>query len=336
MKIGVIGAGRIGKVHIRNISLFVPELEIKTVADPFANEQTEAYAAKFGIKNVTKNADDIFNDSEIEAVAICSSTDTHSKYIIEAAKAGKNCFCEKPIDYDLAKVHEAINAAKKAGIKLQIGFCRRFDHNHRAVYDMVRAGKIGKPHIIKISSRDPEPPPISYVKVSGGIFYDMMIHDFDMARFLAGDEVEEVFAAGAVLVDPAIGEAGDVDTAVVTLKFKGGTIATIDNSRRAVYGYDQRVEVFGDKGVAMNGNDIPNTATFADANGTVGGTAFQVMWDRYEQAFVSEMKAFAKAIVNNEETPVTGEDGLYPVLMAAAATKSCKEGRPVKISEVDV
>jgi len=177
----------------------------------------------------------------------------------------------------LAKVHEAIDAAKKAGIKLQIGFCRRFDHNHRAVYDMVRAGKIGKPHIIKISSRDPEPPPIAYVKVSGGIFYDMMIHDFDMARFLAGDEVEEVYAAGAVLVDPAIGEAGDVDTAVVTLKFKGGTIATIDNSRRAVYGYDQRVEVFGDKGVAMNGNDIPNTATFADANGTVGGTAFQVM-----------------------------------------------------------
>ena len=336
MVIGVIGAGRIGKVHIRNISLFVPELTIKTVADPFANEQTEAYVAQFGIKNVTKDANDIFNNPEIEAVAICSSTDTHSKYIIEAAKAGKHCFCEKPIDYDLKKVHEAIDAAKKAGIKLQIGFCRRFDHNHRAVYDMVRAGKIGKPHIIKVSSRDPEPPPIAYVKVSGGIFYDMMIHDFDMVRFLAGDEVEEVFAAGAVLVDPAIGEAGDVDTAVVTLKFKGGTIAVIDNSRKEVYGYDQRVEVFGEKGVAMNGNNIPNTATFADANGTVGGTAFQVMWDRYEKAFVSEMKAFAKAVVNNEETPITGEDGLYPVLMAAAATKSCKEGRPVKISEVDV
>ena len=227
MKIGVIGAGRIGKVHIRNISLFVPELEIKTVADPFANEQTVAYAAQFGIKNVTKNADDIFNDPEIEAVAICSSTDTHAEYIVKAARAGKHCFCEKPIDYDIKRVHEAIDAAKKAGIKLQIGFCRRFDHNHRAVYDMVRAGKIGKPHIIKVSSRDPEPPPISYVKVSGGIF-------LDMARFLAGDEVEEVYAAGAVLVDPAIGEAGDVDTAVVTLKFKGGTIATIDNSRRAV------------------------------------------------------------------------------------------------------
>ena len=156
MKIGVIGAGRIGKVHIRNISLFVPELTIKTVADPFANEQTVAYAAQFGIKNVTKDANDIFNDPEIKAVVICSSTDTHAQYIIEAAKAGKACFCEKPIAADIAKVHEAIDAAKKAGIKLQIGFVRRFDHNHRAVYEMVRAGKIGKPHIIKISSRDPE------------------------------------------------------------------------------------------------------------------------------------------------------------------------------------
>ena len=162
----------------------------------------------------------------------------------------------------------------------------------------------------------------------------MMIHDFDMARFLAGDEVEEVYAQGSVLVDPEIGKAGDVDTAVVTLKFKSGTIATIDNSRRAVYGYDQRVEVFGSKGVAFNGNDIPNTAQFADAAGTVGGTAYQVMWDRYEQAFVNEMNAFAKAVKEDTATPVTGEDGLYPVEMAAAATKSLKEGRPVKIAEV--
>ena len=334
MKIGVIGAGRIGKVHIRNISLFVPELTIKTVADPFMNEKTAAYVKQFGIENVTKEADDILNAPEIEAVVIASSTNTHAKFIIESAKAGKNIFCEKPIDYDLNRVHEAIQAAKDAGVQLQIGFCCRFDHNHRAVYDMVKSGKIGQPHLIRISSRDPEPPSIDYVKVSGGIFYDMMIHDFDMARFLAGDEVEEVYAQGSVLVDPEIGKAGDVDTAVVTLKFKSGTIATIDNSRRAVYGYDQRVEVFGSKGVAFNGNDIPNTAHFADANGTVGGTAYQVMWDRYEQAFVNEMNAFAKAIKEGTETPVTGEDGLYPVEMAAAATKSLKEGRPVKIAEV--
>ena len=283
----------------------------------------------------TKDANDILNDPEIDAVLICSSTDTHSKYIIEAAHAGKHIFCEKPIDYDLEKVHAAINAAKEAGVKLQIGFCRRFDHNHRAVYDMVRDGKVGKVNIIKISSRDPEPPPVSYVKVSGGIFYDMMIHDFDMARFLAGSEVTEVNAVGSVLVDPGIGEAGDVDTALVTLKFANGAIGVIDNSRKAVYGYDQRVEVFGSEGCAEDQNDTPNTAVLSTADGAVHGVAYKVMWDRYTGAFVAEMQAFADAVINDKETPVTGEDGLYPVLMAAAATKSLHEGRPVKISEIE-
>ena len=335
MKVGIIGAGRIGKVHAKNISMFVPEMEIKTIADPFMNEQTEAFAKSCGIPNTTKDANDILNDPEIEAVLICSSTDTHSKYIIEAAHAGKNIFCEKPIDYDLEKVHAAINAAKEAGVKLQIGFCRRFDHNHRAVYDMVRDGKVGKVNIIKISSRDPEPPPVSYVKVSGGIFYDMMIHDFDMARFLAGSEVPEVNAVGSVLVDPGIGEAGDVDTALVTLKFANGAIGVIDNSRKAVYGYDQRVEVFGSEGCAEDQNDTPNTAVLSTADGAVHGVAYKVMWDRYTGAFVAEMQAFADAVINDKETPVTGEDGLYPVLMAAAATKSLHEGRPVKISEIE-
>ena len=335
MKVGIIGAGRIGKVHIKNISMFVPELEIKTVVDPFMNEQTEAYVKKYGVTNVTKNADDILNDKEIEAVIICSSTDTHSKYIIEAAHAGKHIFCEKPVDYDLAKVHQAINAAKEAGVKLQIGFCRRFDHNHKGVYDVVRSGRIGDVHMVKISSRDPEPPCIDYVKVSGGIFYDMMIHDFDMARFLVGSEVTEVHAVGAVLIDPAIGEAGDVDTAVVTLKFENGAIATIDNSRKAVYGYDQRVEVFGSKGCARNENDVPNTVVVSDAQCTSSQNTYAIMWDRYTGAFVSEMQAFADAVLNDKETPVTGMDGLYPVLMAAAATKSLKEGRPVKIAEVE-
>lgn len=336
MKIGIIGAGRIGKVHAKNISMLVPEMEIKTIADPFMNEETEAFAKKCGIPNCTKDANDILNDPEIEAVLICSSTDTHSKYIIEAAHAGKHIFCEKPIDYDLAKVHAAIDAAKQAGVKLQIGFCRRFDHNHRAVYDMVRDGKVGKVNIIKISSRDPEPPPVSYVKVSGGIFYDMMIHDFDMARFLAGSEVTEVNAIGSVLVDPGIGEAGDVDTALVTLKFENGAIGVIDNSRQAVYGYDQRLEVFGSEGAVQDENDIPNTVVISCADGTSYGTAYQVMWDRYTQAFIDEMKAFADAVMNDKVPPITDLDGLYPVLMAAAANKSLKEGRPVKISEVDV
>lgn len=335
MKVGIIGAGRIGKVHAKNIAMFVPEMQVKTIADPFANEETKAFAKQYGIQSVAQDASEILNDREIEAVLICSSTDTHAKYIIEAAAHGKHIFCEKPIDYDIARVHEAIDAANNAGVTLQIGFCRRFDHNHRAVYDMVREGKVGDVHMIKISSRDPEPPPVSYVKVSGGIFYDMMIHDFDMARFLANDEVEEVYASGAVLVDPAIGEAGDVDTAMVTLKFKNGALCVIDNSRKAVYGYDQRVEVFGSKGCAQNENDIPNTAVLSTENATIYGTAYKVMWDRYTQAFVSEMQAFAHAVTNGEQPPVTGLDGLYPVLMAAAATKSLKENRPVKISEVE-
>lgn len=334
MKVGIIGAGRIGKVHAKNISMFVPEMEIKAIADPFMNDETEAFAKGLGISVVSKDADVILKDPEIEAVLICSSTNTHADFIIRAAAEGKHIFCEKPIDYDIKRVHEAIDAAKNAGVKLQIGFCRRFDHNHRAVYDMVHSGKVGKVNLIKISSRDPEPPPIAYVKVSGGIFYDMMIHDFDMARFLAGSEVVEVSTMGSVLVDPAIGEAGDVDTAVVTLKFENGAIGVIDNSRKAVYGYDQRVEVFGSEGAAINANDTPNTAAFYGADGTVTGTCYKVMWDRYTGAFVSEMQAFADAVANNKETPVTGDDGLYPVLMAAAATKSLKEGRPVKISEV--
>jgi len=335
MKIGIIGAGRIGKVHAQNIAQCVPELQIKTLADPFANDETRAFAQRFNIPVVTTDAKDILQDSEIEAVLICSSTDTHSKYIVESAQAGKHIFCEKPIDYDLTKVREAIKAADDAKVKLMIGFGRRFDHNHRGVYDLVRAGKIGAPHIIKISSRDPEPPPISYVKVSGGIFYDMMIHDFDMARFLADSEAVEVYTQGAVLIDPAIGEAGDVDTAVVTVKFASGAIAVIDNSRKAVYGYDQRVEVFGENGMAVNENDLPNTAYLSNAEGTTYQTCYKIMWDRYTQAFIDEMKAFAECISKDMPSPVTGLDGLYPVLMAAAATKSLKEGRPVKISEVE-
>lgn len=334
MKVGIIGAGRIGKVHAKNISMFVPEIEIEMVADPFMNEETEKYLKNLGVKEVTKEAEDILKNAEIEAVLICSSTDTHSKYIIESAKAGKHIFCEKPIDYDLNKVHEAIQSAKDAGVKLQIGFCRRFDHNHRGVYDVVQSGKIGNVQMIKISSRDPEPPAIEYVKVSGGIFYDMMIHDFDMARFLAGSEVTEVYAAGSVLIDQAIGEAGDVDTAMVTLKFENGIIATIDNSRKAVYGYDQRVEVFGSEGCVKNENDVPNTVVVSDENRTSYENTYKIMWDRYTGAFVSEIQAFTDAVLNDKEIPVTGEDGLYPVLMAAAATKSLKEGRPVKIEEV--
>ena len=327
IKIGIIGAGRIGRVHAENIAKFVPEMEIKTVSDPYMSGETLEFLQRLRIPGLVKDADVILSDPEIKAVVVCSPTDLHAEYAIKAAQAGKDVFVEKPVDYRIERVREVIDAVKRAGVKLQVGFNRRFDHNHRAVYEAVRAGKVGRVNLIKISSRDPAPPSIDYVKVSGGIFYDMMVHDFDMARFLAGSEVTEVFAYGGVLVDPAIGEAGDVDTAVVSLKFENGAMGVIDNSRRAVYGYDQRVEVFGSEGAVMDGNDTPSNAVFYGAEGTVSDTCYKIMWDRYTGAFAAEQKAFASAVINGTEPPVTGEDGLYPILIAAAAAKSLREGR---------
>lgn len=335
MKIGIIGAGRIGKVHASNITRFVPQLQIKCIADPFMNDEMERFAKNLGIPHVCSDSRQLLQDPEIQAVLIYSSTNTHADLIHQAAAAGKHIFCEKPIDYDINRVRQAISAAEAANVKLQVGFCRRFDHNHQAVYHMVRSGKVGQVHLVKISSRDPEPPSISYIKSSGGIFCDMMIHDFDMARFLAGSEVTEVSAFGSVLVDPAIGAAGDVDTAVVTLRFENGAIGVIDNSRQAVYGYDQRVEVFGSQGCAIDGNDLPSTAALWNREGCITDTAYQVMWDRYTGAFVAEMQAFADAVIHDRQPLVTGTDGLYPVLMAAAAARSLREHRPVSISEVE-
>ena len=260
LKVGILGAGRIGRLHTENIIYRIPDVEVSAIADAFLNDDMIKWAKNLGVANITKDPDDIFKNDEINAVLICSSTDTHAKFIIDAAKAGKHIFCEKPIDYDIVKIKEALNAVEKAGVKLQIGFVRRFDHNHKKVHDTVKSGKIGDPHIIKITSRDPEPPPVNYIKVSGGLFFDMTIHDFDMARYLSCSEVEEVYAKATVLVDPTIGELGDVDTAIVILKFKNGALGVIDNSRKSNYGYDQRTEVLGSRGCVMVSNDTPNSA----------------------------------------------------------------------------
>ena len=336
LKIGVVGCGRIGKLHINNLINSVPGVQVVAAADPMLDKSgAREWLAERKITNVSTDFMDVINNPEVDVVFVCSSTDTHCDVSMAAVQAGKHVFCEKPIDYDIDKIKKLLALVEEKGVKFQVGFNRRFDHNHKAVADAVKDGTIGDPHIVIVSSRDPEPPPASYVAVSGGIFYDMMIHDFDMARFLAGSEVTEVNAVGSVLVDPGIGEAGDVDTALVTLKFANGAIGVIDNSRKAVYGYDQRVEVFGSEGCAEDQNDTPNTAVLSTADGAVHGVAYKVMWDRYTGAFVAEMQAFADAVINDKETQVTGEDGLYPVLMAAAATKSLHEGRPVKISEIE-
>lgn len=332
IKIGIIGAGRIGKLHAENIINNINNTEVKSIADIFADKVVD-WAHEIGIKNVYSDYHEILNDPEIDVVIICSSTNTHSQITIEAAKAGKDIFCEKPIDYDLGRIHAALDAVKTAGVKFQVGFNRRFDHNFKAVRDMVQAGKIGEPHIIKVTSRDPQPPSAEYAKVSGGMFLDMSIHDFDMVRYLSGSEVEEVFAAAAVLVDPAIGEAGDVDTALITLKFKNGAIGVIDNSRKAVYGYDQRVEVFGSKGGITVSNDTGSSAVLSTAEGVFSDKPKYFFLERYKDSFIDELKDFFEAIQGNKEISVPGIDGLKPVLIALAAKQSFLEGRSVKVAD---
>ena len=334
LRIGIIGAGRIGKIHSENISRYIPQAKLEGIADINLSAEQEAWAKNLGVRLVSKNPGDLINEASIDAIAICSSTDTHADFVIAAAAAGKHIFCEKPIDLTVAKVKSAIDAVNKAAVKMQIGFNRRFDHNFAKIRQLSLAGKVGEIHIIKITSRDPEPPPPAYVAVSGGIFLDMMIHDFDMARFQAGSEVTEVFAAGAVLVDPEIGKAGDVDTAIVTLKFASGAIAVIDNSRKAVYGYDQRVEVFGSGGALLAENDVPNTVKLYDDAGVLGEKPLYFFLERYKSAFVDEMVSFVDAIKNNKPVAVDGKDGLEDMYVALAAGKSLKEGRPVKIDEV--
>jgi len=335
IRIGLIGAGRIGRVHAEHLAYRIPEANLVAVADIFV-EAAEELASDFQIPATYKDHRSIMEDKTIEAVVICSSTDTHATMIAEAATAGKHIFCEKPIDHDLSKIDRALAVVEKAGVKLQVGFNRRFDPNFRRVREIVTAGEIGDPHILRITSRDPGPPSIEYIKVSGGIFLDMTIHDFDMARFLMGEEVEEIYATGGVRVDPKIGEAGDIDTAIITLRFVNGAIGTIDNSRKAVYGYDQRVEVFGSEGVVMVSNNTPHTAVVGNASGVHASLPLFFFIERYTEAYVAEMKEFVECIQQDTTPPVTGIDGRIPVVMAYAAKKSFDENRPVKLTEVDI
>ncbi len=333
LKIGIIGAGRIGKVHAENIAFRIPEAELAAIADVNA-EAARRLAERSRGARVAGSAEELLRDPAVDAVLICSSTDTHADLIIAAARAGKHIFCEKPIDFNLSKIDRALEAVEQARVKLQIGFNRRFDANFARVRKAVVSGEIGTPHLLHIISRDPAPPPISYVKVSGGMFLDMTIHDFDMARFLIGDEVTEVYAAAGVRVDPEIGKAGDVDTAVITLRFANGALGTIDNCRRAPYGYDQRVEVLGSAGSIATENCYPNRAVISTAESVRRDLPLNFFMDRYVDSFANELRAFVEAVVNDQPTPVTGADGRAPVAMALAARKSYEEGRPVRLAEV--
>ncbi len=333
LNIGIIGAGRIGKVHMASITYNVPTARVLGITDVFKDGLQEL-ADKYGIPKIYNDYKEMLADDEIDAVLVCSSTDTHADISIEAAEAGKHVFCEKPVDLTPEKVKAVIAAVEKAGVKLQVGFNRRFDHNFAHVRSLINDGKVGNLELIKITSRDPEPPSAEYAAVSGGMFLDMTIHDFDMARFLAGSDVTEVYVNATCLVDPAIGEAGDVDTAIINLKFANGALGVIDNSRRAAYGYDQRIEVFGSLGAAMAANDTPTNVTVMNADGVSTDKPLYFFLERYMQSFRDEMIQFVDAVQNDKPTPTTGLDGLNSILVALAAKKSVAEGRAVKISEI--
>lgn len=333
LKMGLIGAGRIGQLHAANVTTRIPSAEIVMVADVF-EENAKQCAKRYAIPFATQDYHALLDRPDIEAVMICSSTDTHARIIEEAAQAGKHIFCEKPIALDLASVDQAIKAVERAGVKLQIGFNRRFDASYRRVRQAVEQGETGHLQQIHIISRDPAPPPIEYIRGSGGLFLDMTIHDFDMARFLTNSEVDEVFAMASVTVDSAIGEAGDVDTATVLLHFTNGALGTIENCRRAAYGYDQRVEVLGNAGAVLIENKYPNTAILSDSSGIRRDLPLYFYLDRYTESYVTEIEAFVDAILHNKPVPVTEYDGRMAVILGLAAKKSLAEHRAVRLSEV--
>ncbi len=334
VRIGIIGAGRIGKVHAESIMNHIPGATVAAIADPFMSEETKKWCTSLGIMKIHSDYHAILDDAEIDAVMVCSSTDTHADISIDSIKSSKHVFCEKPVSQDLNKIYEVMDMLNSSPVKFQVGFNRRFDHNFEAVKSAVLHDVIGDIHIVKITSRDPEAPSVSYVKSSGGMFLDMTIHDFDMVRFLSGSEVKEVFAVGDALVNPTIKDAGDIDTAVITLTLDNGAIAVIDNSRRAAYGYDQRAEVFGSKGQVAVSNDTVSKAVISTKEGVCQEKPLYFFLERYMASFTKEVTQFVAAIEQNTEVPVTIHDGLMPVIIAKAAKLSLDEHRPVQLSEI--
>lgn len=333
LRIGVVGVGRIGTMHAELLARRIGGAELTVVCDTLP-EQAERIAADLGAQTAD-NPQELLARDNVDAVAICSGTDTHVGLIVAAAEAGKAIFCEKPIALDLAEVDRALAAVEEAGVPLHIGFNRRFDPGHRSVREAVRSGRIGDVELVRISSRDPAPPPMSYVAVSGGMMLDMTIHDFDMARYVTGSEVVEVFARGSVRVDPAFAEYGDVDTAIVTLRHADETLTVIDNSRRAAYGFDQRVEVFGSLGMAASENAPVSAGVVRTADGGHTPRLSTFFLDRYMPSYLEQWDGFVEAVREGHPTLVNGADGRAPLVLGLAAMRSMAEARPVAVSEID-
>ncbi|MGI6176165.1 MAG: inositol 2-dehydrogenase [Christensenellales bacterium] len=333
--VGILGAGRIARVHADALVKFQPGVRIKHIIDPYLTEEAAAWAKSIGVEHVSKESEDLFTDPEVDSVFICSPTPTHCDFIMRACEVKKNIYCEKPLAADIPSIHKAIAAIEKSGVKFLMGFMRRFDDNQMKLRAAIENGTIGDPQIIKLCSRDPEPPPYAYIETSGGLYFDSMIHDFDLARYYSDSEVEEVYALGVSLVDPKIGELGDVDTAIVSLKFASGAIGVIDLSRKSNSGYEQRTEVHGSKGCVSMGNVPESTIQITNDSGVLSDKPVYFFLERYEKAFVTAQAAFFATVNEGKPAPVTAFDGLQAVRLAKAAQKSKDEARPVLLSEID-
>lgn len=323
---GVIGAGRIGQLHINYLRTH-KDVKIKWISDLYCDKM-EDWIKKAGIENKTKDHMDIINDPEVDVVVICSPTDTHVDIIKEACAKGKHIFCEKPISLSIDEAKIALEAVKEANVKLQMGFNRRFDKNFKELRNILNKGELGNIQTLRITSRDPEPPPVEYIKRSGGLFMDMMIHDFDMARYLMQSEITEVYATGGALVNPDIAQYDDIDTALVTLKFENGSMAMIENCRRSVYGYDQRVEVLGDKGAIDVGNEQTTTLNYHRAEGISKDNSPYFFLERYSDAYKVEMDGFIEAILNDTDVICSIDDGYKAQEIAVKCKESLLSNEP--------
>jgi len=339
LRFGIIGAGRIGTLHAHNLSHRIPHARVTWVADPrlacaqaAATTAAQSAGPDTAAPHATADAHEVLASAEVDAVLIASSTDTHIPLLEAAADAGKHIFCEKPIDPDPTRIRAALERVKRAGVRLQVGFNRRFDPDFRHLIQQVHSGRVGVPHLVRITSRDPQPPSIEYVKRSGGLFLDMSIHDLDMARAVVPEEIVEVYAAGSVLVDPAIAAVGDIDTAVLFLRYANGTLCSIDNSRKAVYGYDQRIEVFGSRGCVVAHNNTATRVDLWDQQGQHRDRPLDFFLERYRESYVAELQEFVDSIRQRRAPQVNGVDGLQAVVLAQAAQRSLETGRPVSLA----
>lgn len=332
LTIGLIGLGRIGSVHYRNIQR-IPDVKIKTICDILADHTwVEKYP---DVEKFTKDYHDVLADPQIDAVLICTPTDLHPKMTIDAANAGKDIFCEKPVGFNNKDILQAFETVQKNKVQFEVGFNRRFDKSFMRIVDCRDEGKVGVPQILKITSRDPEPPSYEYVQHSGGIFMDMTIHDFDMARYITGQEIDKVYVNGNVLIDSNIRKYDDIDTAIINLKFKNRMLGVIDNSRKAVYGYDQRIELFGSNGVSLTGNVHDSEMFYASEQGVIRDNPTYFFLQRYNEAYFNELKSFFGAVRGEHVVQCTFEDGIKAIRLAEAAKRSLVTGQEEQVMGID-